>query len=108
MKIGAVIVAAGKGERLGLNIPKCLVKIHGVPIVVMSAYSFSCVDDIDSIVVVAPSSHLAEVRSELTRFNITKIHAVVPGGELRQDSVEAGVRALPADIDRVLVHDGAR
>ncbi len=108
MKTGAVIVAAGKGERLGLNIPKCLVKIHGVPIVVMSAYPFSLADDIDSIVVVAPPSHLAEVRHELARFNIAKIHAVVSGGELRQDSVEAGVSALPADVDKVLVHDGAR
>lgn len=108
MKIGAVIVAAGKGERLGLNIPKCLVKIHDVPIVVMSAYAFSQSVDIESIVIVAPPAHLSEVRSEMSRFNIAKIHAVVPGGELRQDSVEAGVRALPADVDRVLVHDGAR
>jgi 2-C-methyl-D-erythritol 4-phosphate cytidylyltransferase len=57
---------------------------------------------VGEIVVVAPAAHVDEVRA------LVPSALVVAGGATRQDSVRAGLSALSADVDVVLVHDAAR
>ncbi|SFF68416.1 2-C-methyl-D-erythritol 4-phosphate cytidylyltransferase [Actinacidiphila alni] len=65
---------------------------------------------VDVIVVVAPSDGAAEVRSLLDAHGLpgSADIKVVPGGDVRQESVRLGLAALPDDVDVVLVHDAAR
>ncbi len=108
MKLGAVIVGAGKGERLGADVPKCLVTIDSIPLIVMAAWAFEQADVIDSTVLVVPSGYETEVQSAVESARLKKVVAIKPGGLRRQDSVSNGVSALPGHIDSILVHDGAR
>ena len=108
MKFGAVIAGGGKGERLGSEVPKCLRKIENVPMIMLSCWAFEQVEEIESIVLVVPPGSEDDVRAEITGAGLTKVTAVVPGGEQRQDSVQAGLRALQDDLDHILIHDGAR
>jgi len=108
MKFGAVIVGGGKGERLGATLPKCLLPIDGIPILLLSVYPFQLISDISAISLVVPHDWEDEVRGFVELYELTRVTAVVPGGERRQDSVQNGIRALPVEVDRVIIHDGAR
>jgi len=108
MNVGAVIVAAGRGERLGRGIPKGLVEIDGVPLLMLATRAFQEAGSILNIVLVIPPG-FEEIVLELTKFyGFTKVSSVVAGGEERQDSVTLGLAALDSSIDCVLIHDGAR
>jgi 2-C-methyl-D-erythritol 4-phosphate cytidylyltransferase len=103
----AVIVAAGKGERMGGTIPKAFVPLGGVPMLVHCARAVDEARSGSAIVVVAPEDRLADARAALR--TIAKPVTVVAGGARRQDSVRAGLDAAPPGFDGiVLVHDAAR
>lgn len=106
MSVGVIIVAGGRGQRLGGPIPKQLLEIGGRTVLRRSVEAFDRHASTDVIVVVLPK--------ELVAFGPAIVgetrHACqyVAGGERRQDSVRAGLAALPAHADIVLVHDAAR
>ena len=106
MTVGAVLVAAGSGVRLGQSVPKAFVLVDGVPLVVHAAQGLLACDEVSSLVVVVPPDRVAQTRELLT--GLTGHPRVVPGGAARQASVAAGLAALPDDVDVVLVHDAAR
>ncbi|MFE5536625.1 2-C-methyl-D-erythritol 4-phosphate cytidylyltransferase [Streptomyces sp. NPDC056492] len=109
-RTAAVIPAAGRGVRLGPGAPKALRAIGGTPMLIHAVRAMARSRAVSLVVVVAPSDGAAEVRrlvDEHTLPDRTEI-LVVPGGETRQDSVRAGLAALPADITSVLIHDAAR
>lgn len=108
MSIGAVIVGAGKGVRLGGDVPKCLLRINGIPLMIMSAWAFEQADCIDSMVLVVPYGYENSVWKEVKSAYFKKVVAIVPGGARRQDSVNNGISALPDGVYRLLIHDGAR
>jgi len=108
MKFGAVIVGAGKGKRLGKQTPKCLVRINNVPLLLIAALPFDRTDLVESIVLVVPSGSKEEIRLSVEELRLKSKITIVPGGERRQDSVLNGIKALSDDIDRVIIHDGAR
>lgn len=108
MKFGAIIVGAGRGERLGSDIPKCLIRIDGIPLIILTAMPFERIEDLEAIILVVPSGAVEEIEVAVLSAGLSKITAVVPGGVRRQDSVKAGLDALSSGIDKVLVHDGAR
>lgn len=105
---GVVIVGAGKGERLGSSVPKCLLKVENVPLILMAAFPFEKADKVKEIVLVLPKECEEEIRHQAKELGFRKIRAIVPGGELRQDSVLSGLNALSDEVDRVMIHDGAR
>ncbi len=108
MSAGAIIVAAGRGERLGLGLPKGLIEINGVPLLMFSTLAFESSPSINSIVLVVPSG-FEEIVLELSKkFEFGKVVAAVAGGVERQDSVVRGLEALPAEDDCAIIHDGAR
>jgi 2-C-methyl-D-erythritol 4-phosphate cytidylyltransferase len=104
----AVLVAAGRGERLGGDRPKAFAGLGGRPLLAESLERLERSDWIDAIVVVAsegweePSILLAE------ELGAGKVRAAVTGGATRADSVRAGVAEVPDDAAVVLVHDAAR
>ncbi|AJW79880.1 2-C-methyl-D-erythritol 4-phosphate cytidylyltransferase [Clavibacter michiganensis] len=109
-RLGVVVVAAGSGTRLGAGIPKALVEVGGATLLARSLSSVLGLAEEAHVVVVAPETHLAETTAVVdavagaARGSV----AVVVGGATRQGSVRAGLAALGASVDTVLVHDAAR
>ncbi len=99
---GAIIVAAGNSRRLGQD--KLTWTLNGVTVLRRSIDAFLNAKKIHSIVVVCPLDRWNQIDHE----NFTKPVIRVDGGNERQDSVAAGLTALPADTQLVAVHDGAR
>lgn len=106
MSVGVVIVAAGRGLRLGGSVPKQFLDVGGRTILQRTVESFDRHPSIDEIVVVLPSDLVAEGGERVGRT--TRPCRFVAGGERRQDSVRCGLGALSPDVDVVLVHDAAR
>jgi 2-C-methyl-D-erythritol 2,4-cyclodiphosphate synthase/2-C-methyl-D-erythritol 4-phosphate cytidylyltransferase len=105
--VAAVVVAAGRGERLGSS-QKVLLPLAGRP---MLAWSLAALERAHAIgtVVIAAGPHTHEAIARLVRDEgFDKVQAIVAGGERRQDSVAAGLAALPDVIEIVVIHDGAR
>ncbi|HTX31168.1 MAG TPA: 2-C-methyl-D-erythritol 4-phosphate cytidylyltransferase [Solirubrobacteraceae bacterium] len=94
----ALIVAAGRGERLGLEKPKALVALGGQPMLSWSVEALRSVRGVEQIVVALPADAL-DAAPEGT--------LPVAGGEARSESVRAALRASEAG-DPVIVHDAAR
>lgn len=102
----ALVVAAGSSERFGGAVPKVLVPHAGRPLLAWTLEAFDRCDAVHDVVLVgSPPVRAAHARGELGGV---KVRAVVAGGSSRQDSVRAGVAALPEGTRVVLVHDGAR
>jgi 2-C-methyl-D-erythritol 4-phosphate cytidylyltransferase len=107
--ICAIIVAAGKGNRIGGSIPKQFQSIGGKPILVHTLLKFEECALIDEVVVVAPEDWLLYVSQDIIeRFNFKKVRKLVAGGKERTDSVFAGLKALEGPPDIVAVHDAVR
>lgn len=106
--VGAVIVAAGRGERLGTDVPKGFVSVDDVPLMLLCIPAFESATTVSEIVLVVPSGFERKTRELCSLYRFAKVKHIVAGGMLRQDSVAAGVNALDRGIDHVLVHDGAR
>ena len=103
MSIAVVLVSAGKGERLGANIPKAAVKI-GAKSLLEIALSNIVEFAPDQLVVVAPAERLQEFR-EISEQYFPAAEVVI-GGSTRQESVANGLELVNTDL--VLVHDAAR
>ncbi len=108
MRVAALIAAGGKGLRMGSERIKQLLPIGDIPALVRSVMVFDGHPGIETIIVVAPPGGLKEIKTTLEPWDLRKISAVVEGGRERQDSVRAGLTAVPPGITRVAVHDGAR
>jgi 2-C-methyl-D-erythritol 4-phosphate cytidylyltransferase len=108
MSVWAVIVAAGRGERLGLDRPKAFAKLGGRPLLAESLERLEWSEWIDSMVVVAPPDWEEPVILLAEELGCGKVVAVVPGGESRAASVRAGLAEVREDAAVALVHDAAR
>ena len=100
MKCGAVIVAAGRGERLKNTTPKAFIPLRSKPLCQYSLDAFLSYPKITDIVLVIPEE-------KLSSFSDPKFK-VVAGGASRQESVFKGLSALECDTAWVFVHDAAR
>jgi 2-C-methyl-D-erythritol 4-phosphate cytidylyltransferase/2-C-methyl-D-erythritol 2,4-cyclodiphosphate synthase len=107
-RAGAIVPAAGRGERFGSVTPKALVHLRGRPLVSYALDVLQRVDAVEAIVIAAPGGAVDAVRQLVRDTGLSKVAAVVPGGEDRQASVSAGLAALPDGPSLALVHDGAR
>ncbi len=109
----ALIVAAGRGERLGSEQPKALIAIGGRPMLEWSVRALRAVAQVGAIVVALPSATVASNRSRDDPIVIARgappVHDVieVAGGATRAASVRAALAAAPPG-DPVIVHDAAR
>jgi 2-C-methyl-D-erythritol 4-phosphate cytidylyltransferase len=107
MKTAALVLGAGRGERLGGAVPKAFVALCGRTLLERSLAVMAGVDEIDIIQPVLAAEDLDRIDVSALEF-ADRIAEPVPGGAERQDSVQAGLLALSADIELVAIHDAAR
>jgi 2-C-methyl-D-erythritol 4-phosphate cytidylyltransferase len=104
----AIIVAAGKGVRMGPNVDKLFLELAGAPVIAHTWRQFNDARCIDEIVLVVRDG-MQSAFSELARaHDFRKPHRVVAGGAERQDSVWNGLEALTAAAELVAIQDAAR
>jgi 2-C-methyl-D-erythritol 4-phosphate cytidylyltransferase len=108
LSVWAILVAAGRGERLGLDQPKAFAKLGEDPLLAEPLRRLEESGWVDAIVLVAPRGWEEPAILLAEELGCGKVNACVPGGETRTDSVRAGLAEVPADALVVLVHDAAR
>ena len=108
MRVGVILAAAGRGERMGHRIPKQFLELAGVPVYLHSLRVFEDHPRVEEIVLAVPPGWETRVLAQVRDLGLFKVKEVVCGGDTRQASVERALRALSAGIDTVLVHDAAR
>jgi 2-C-methyl-D-erythritol 4-phosphate cytidylyltransferase len=108
MSAWAVLVAAGRGERLGDDKPKAFARLGELPLLAEPLRRLDESDWIDAVVLVAPPGWEEPAILLAEELGASKVSACVPGGATRTDSVRAGVAEVPEDAAAILVHDAAR
>jgi len=104
----ALIVAAGSGERLGLDRPKAFAALGGRPLLAESLDRLERCPLVDAIVVAAPPGWEETSILLAEELAASKVVACVTGGPTRADSVAAALAEVPEEALVVLVHDAAR
>lgn len=104
----AVIVAAGKGRRMGTEISKQFLPLCGKEILAHTVEKFEKAACIRDIILVTGGDALQDVRQMVQEYGWKKIISVTEGGKERQDSVFLGLQQVPQDTEIVLIHDGVR
>lgn len=104
--VGAVIVAAGRGTRMGTAESKQYLLLQGKPIIVHTLEVFQQHELISEIVLVTGAEDVERCRQWVRAYKLDKVTAVIPGGSERQHSVRRGLGELTTTW--VMVHDGVR
>lgn len=109
MKNVGIVMSAGKGLRIGGNIPKQYMELCDKPVLY---YCLKAMEDsfIDEIIIVTGEGDEEYVKTEIVdKYSISKVTAIVPGGAERSDSVYRGLCAVTGpEASYVYIHDGAR
>ncbi|QXQ08939.1 bifunctional cytidylyltransferase/SDR family oxidoreductase [Paeniglutamicibacter sp. Y32M11] len=103
-----VILAGGVGERVGLDIPKQLIKIAGRPIIEHTLAVFQESDCIDEIVVMMKPGYLDRVHEIIKKNAFSKVTRVLEGSGTRNDTTQAALAALGDEECNVILHDAVR
>jgi 2-C-methyl-D-erythritol 4-phosphate cytidylyltransferase len=106
--VAVILPAGGSGTRIGSRTPKQFLRLGGVPILALTVRHFARRVDVAEIVVAAPEALAAYTTRLLAQHVGAARVTVVAGGAQRQDSVWAGLAAVPASRDVVVVHDAVR
>jgi len=101
-----IIVAGGKGMRMGGDFPKQFIAVDGIPILIRTIDSFYNYDNEMNIIVVLPPSYREHWIRMCKGYGFTIKHEIVDGGETRFDSVKNGLESVKEGI--VAVHDAVR
>lgn len=107
-RAAAIVPAAGRGTRLGLKTPKAFVDLGGEPLLARTIDAICASRRVAAVLPVLPRAQLRLFARLRERRGWERCLPAVAGGRERQDSVAAGLRALPDDVDLVVIHDGAR
>ena len=107
MSTCAILLCAGRGERLDAGVAKALVPLAGRPLFTWPLESLQRCDAIEGIVLVGPVRTLRELVAA-SGLASTKIVAWTEGGDARQHSVRRGLHVVPESFTHVAVHDSAR
>jgi 2-C-methyl-D-erythritol 4-phosphate cytidylyltransferase len=102
----ALIVAGGKGTRMGNDIPKQFLEIKGTPIIVHTVNAFRRYSTDIRIIVVLPATEMSTWQKLVSRYSMTAIQAQT-GGETRFQSVKRGLEMIREE-GLVAIHDGVR
>lgn len=108
IKTAAIVPAGGTGTRMGLAVPKQFAPLAGKPLLVHTLDALQQCNSLSIVILVVPKQYLAQAQEFVQHYGLGKVTHIVPGGRERQDSVAAGLAVVPADIEVVAVHDGAR
>lgn len=105
-KIPVIIVAAGSSSRMGKD--KMLMDIAGIPVIARTLLNFQRCDVISDIILVTREEKILPFQVLCEKYEISKLTDIIKGGANRQESVQCGLNRLNKDVDKVLIHDGAR
>ena len=105
-KYSAVVLAAGSGKRMGLDVKKQYMEMFGKPLLFYTLEAFEK-SDVDEIIVVTAAEDVSYVKEEIIEhFGFQKVSSITIGGKERYHSVYEGLKKCSGDY--VLIHDGAR
>ncbi|MGN0355838.1 MAG: 2-C-methyl-D-erythritol 4-phosphate cytidylyltransferase [Muricoprocola sp.] len=108
MKNIAIVLAAGRGKRMGTAIPKQFLEIEGKPVIYYTLQSFEMSELVDEVILVTGEETKEYCQKEIVeKFGFHKVRKVISGGKERYDSVYEGLKACE-DCSYVYIHDGAR
>lgn len=110
IRSAAIVLAAGKGSRMGTTVQKQYLEIDGKPVLYYSLEAFEKSQAIDEIVLVVGEGQEIYCKEEIVeRFGFKKVTQIVRGGRERYESVYLGLKALrEKKVEYVFIHDGAR
>lgn len=108
MSVWAILAAAGRGDRLGLDRPKAFARLNDRPLVAESLERLDASDWIEAIVVAAPPEWQEPCILVAEEVAASKVSETVTGGDSRSESVRRALAEVPAGATVVLVHDAAR
>lgn len=104
----AVVLAAGRGSRMGSSVHKQYLLIGGKPVLYYSLKQFEDFAGVDEVILVTGKDEMDYCREQIVeKYGLKKVKKIVPGGRERYHSVYEGLRAA-SDCDYVFIHDGAR
>src|SRR5882757_4374256 len=106
--ISAIIVAAGKGTRMGANVDKLWLEVAGRPVVAHTWKKFNDAKCVDEIILVVRDGMQPEFSKLAAQFKFQKPFQLVVGGVERQDSVWNGLEAVSPKTEIVAIQDAAR
>ena len=108
----ALIIAGGKGDRMGQDIPKQFMHVDNCPIIIHTMLAFQRHPDISAIAVVCLKGWETVLQSYANQFNVTKLKWIFPGGDTGMESIHNGIYGLKEagcdEEDLVLIHDAVR
>ena len=108
MKRYAIIVAGGKGLRMGGELPKQFIPIEGRPVLMRTLDTFHACDESIQIILVLPRDHQDYWRELCVQYQFAVPHRIADGGVTRFHSVQNGLSLVDAPESLVAVHDGVR
>jgi 2-C-methyl-D-erythritol 4-phosphate cytidylyltransferase len=103
-----LIPAAGSGRRMGHQRNKLLLPVLGKPILAWTLEAAAAATRIEWIGIISQPQDWPDWRVLVAELKVNKPVELIAGGESRQASVYNGLKALPANAEQVLIHDGAR
>lgn len=104
----AIVLAAGRGKRMGTSVQKQFLELKGRPLICYTLEHFQKAECIDEIILVTGKESMDYCRNEIVaKYGFTKVLKVIEGGAERYDSVYQGLLACE-DCSFVFIHDGAR
>lgn len=107
----AIIFAGGSGVRMGAGKPKQFLEVDGRPIIIHTLDIFEDHPAIDEIYIACKEDYIGKLKKLVTRFNITKVKEIVPGGTTALGSAYNALTAAKKNNEDdaiVLIHDGVR
>jgi 2-C-methyl-D-erythritol 4-phosphate cytidylyltransferase len=111
MRMVAVVLGGGVGQRLGAGMPKQLLRLAGRTLIEHCVAAFEQAPGVDEILVVMAGGYIGQVKAMLADSGYRKVSAVIEGGVTRPDSTRVALaaiaRAQPGEVG-VLLHDAAR
>lgn len=108
MKRYVIIVAGGKGLRMGGEMPKQFMPLANRPVLMRTLEAFHACDPSIRLILVLPAEHQEYWKCLCSQYRFTLPHTLVNGGETRFHSVRNGLELVPAQDTLVGVHDGVR
>jgi 2-C-methyl-D-erythritol 4-phosphate cytidylyltransferase len=109
MKITAIVPAAGRGSRLKAKVEKAFILLDKKPVLFYTLKNLEKIEEIQEIILVVSKRSLKYTKDKfLRKFRFKKVKKIVKGGARRTESVWNGLKAVGADSEWVLIHDGVR